>query len=435
MVYKKFLVYGMAKSGLATARYLLSKGHEVYIGDDKDLSIREDLPKGCQISKEGDYPKDIEALILAPGIPLTHPEPHKIVKWAKENNIEIISDIELFYRDYQENQNIKYIAVTGTNGKSTVTALTAHLLKEMGKKAYPCGNIGTAMFDVPLPETHAANESIYYVIEISSYQADLCHKFTPDSVCLINLTPDHIDRHGSIEGYFQAKMRLFEKIPYHGKAVITTKDEWGMRAIEIAKNIYEATTDEKLNVRDSIKNNNFLKGEHNYYNALTAFELIRAINLPAEKIYPHFANFIGLPHRCEFVATKKNITFINDSKATNAESSEKAITAFENIYWLVGGIAKSEGIEPLLDCLEQVNHVFIYGQDQKVFADSLRKTKKEFSVYHTMNEAFSASLLMALQDEEPATILLSPSAASFDGFKNFEHRGEVFKQLVAEVEA
>ena len=429
MLNHTYCVYGMAKSGLATARAIINAGGIVYCGDDKNLSERTDLPKGVQIFK-GNLPDNLTALILSPGIPMTYPAPHDIVVQAQKHDIPVWCDIELFYRTYHNRKNVKFIAVTGTNGKSTVTALTAYLLKSMGQTAYACGNIGTAMFDVPSPDMHPDNENIYYVIEISSYQADLCDAFQPDAVAFLNLTPDHIDRHGDIEGYFNAKMRLFKHTPYYGTAVVIQNDEYARRAKAIAKHTYAFTDDEYTKIRNAIQSNLYLRGNHNFENALAAYALVRGMGFDGDDICMHFADYVGLPHRCEYVGKKSNVVFINDSKATNAQATEMALLSYDNIYWLAGGIAKADGIEPLVPCLEYVNHVFVYGQDHLRFTDTLKHTKKEFSVYHTMLEAFDAAWNMAAQDSEDAVVLLSPAAASFDAFKNFEHRGEVFKQLV-----
>ena len=430
MLNGKFYIYGLGRSGLASAKAVIDAGGLAYMGDDKDLSQRKDLPKGGIIVAQG-FPDNIDAVILAPGIPLTHPEPHETVKAAQAKNYPIYCDIELFYRQYKNYKNAKFISITGTNGKSTVTALMTYVLKRLGADAYACGNFGRAIFDVPTPDQ--TNNDIYYVIETSSYQADLCEDFKPDIAAFLNLTPDHLDRHGDMKGYFQAKMRLFQKIPDYGTAIIMGDNEYSRQAKEIAKNYYQFSDKEYDEAKEALQNNPYLQGDHNIQNALCVLGALKSLGFEAKKILAEFMNFTGLAHRSEYVGMAQRVQFINDSKATNAEATECALKAYDNIYWLVGGVAKDGGISSLMSCLDGVNHVFIYGQDQKIFTDSVAQTNVSFDVFENMQNALQAAWQMASLKDHKATILLSPAAASFDAFDSFEHRGDIFKMLAEKI--
>lgn len=430
MLNGKFYIYGLGRSGLASAQAVINAGGLAYMGDDGDLSQRNNLPSGGIIVAQG-FPENIDAILLAPGVPYTHPEPHKVVKIAKEKNIPIYCDIELFYRQYHSHKNAKFIAITGTNGKSTVTALMSYVLKRLGVDSYACGNFGRAMFDVPTPDQ--TEKDIYYVIETSSYQADLCNAFKPDISVFLNLTPDHLDRHGDMNGYFQAKMRLFEKIPDHGKAIIMGDNAYSQDAKKIAQNYYDFVEEEYHQVKDVLVHNPYLQGVHNIENALCVLGALKSLGFEHKKILAEFMNFTGLSHRSEYVGIAKKVQFINDSKATNADATECALNAYDEIYWLVGGVAKAGGISSLISCLDGVNHVFIYGQDQKIFTDSIAQTNISFDVFDTMQQAVQAAWNMASLKGEKATILLSPAAASFDAFDSFEHRGDIFKRLAEKI--
>jgi UDP-N-acetylmuramoylalanine--D-glutamate ligase len=429
-----YLIYGMGKSGTATANAILNAGGSVYIGDDKPISD-DYLPnaKRININDNNPLPADLSAIITAPGLPFTHPKPHKIYDLARQFNIPVCCDIELFYRIYGHNKYAQFIAITGTNGKSTVTALTTHLLKQAGFDAFAGGNIGTAMFELPAP----SNKPIIYVLEISSYQADLCFDFAPDVIGFLNLTPDHIDRHGSIEGYFNSKMRLFSHLSTHGKAYIAGHElgnlgEFETQALDIAnKNNALITLDNTAmtQIQNLIADNPFLRGHHNYLNALTACAMCVGVGCDN---FVGLKDYVGLAHRSEFVVTKNNITFVNDSKATNADATRPALHAYKNIYWLAGGVPKAEGIDPLLDKdMINVTHAFFYGQAGEAFLNTAKKHHIPCDLFDNLQDALDAAYNMAKLDiHHHQTILLSPCCASFDAFDNFEHRGAVFKQLV-----
>ncbi len=427
-----YLVYGLGKSGLATAKAILNAGGTVYIGDDKPIDDTI-LPNAIRFNIKNNVLPNVTAIITAPGLAFTHPKPHQIYTLAQEFNIPVMCDIELFYRIFGQNPLAQFIAITGTNGKSTVTALTTHLLNKAGFNAFAGGNIGTAIFELPSP----TDTPIIYVLEISSYQADLCFEFAPDAIGFLNLTPDHIDRHGSIEGYFTSKMRLFLHLKTKGKAYIAGHelgklDYWESKALDYVEQhnaLITLNETQMAYIYDIIDNNPYLKGHHNYLNSMTAFALCLSIGC---EDFSGFKNYVGLPHRAEFITVKNNITFINDSKATNAEATRPALHAYKNIYWLAGGVAKSEGIEPLLEKdMLNLKHAYFYGEAKETFYNSAKNYNIPCTITDTLENALNLAFIAAKTNEsEEKTILLSPSCASFDAFNNFEHRGEVFKQLV-----
>lgn len=426
-----YIVYGLGKSGIATAKAILKAGGKVYIGDDNP--IQDDfLPEAQRLDLSMGKLPAAKALVAAPGIPLTHPKPHKVFDMAHQKNIPIICDIELFYHIHHTDPNVKWIAITGTNGKSTVTDLTTHILNQAGHRAFAGGNIGVAAFDLPIPD----GKPLTYVLEISSYQADLCHEFAPDAVGFLNLTPDHIDRHGSMDGYLQSKMRLFQHLGTKGKAYIAGHQErqlnqWEEQALQIAKfhkALFFHTAEDRGQIQNYCRHHPILAGEHQYMNALTACALAKMVDCSD---FSGIISYLGLEHRCEFVKKIDNIIFINDSKATNAEATKPALEAYKNIFWLAGGVAKAEGIAPLLQTgLDTVIKAYFYGEAKDNFAKAA-----EGIIPYVTTDTLENALKMAFNDaktneSEEKTILLSPSCASFDQFKNFEQRGTAFKEII-----
>lgn len=424
---KKFLVYGMGISGVKTAQAIVQSGGIVLCGDDHSIA-QQSFP--FQYYNEESSIDDVTAVILSPGIPLTHPKPHFIVTKAKKIALPIWCDIELFYRTFHAYSHIHFIAITGTNGKSSVTDMMTFLLNKTGHKAYSCGNIGTAIWDLPYQEIVAADHDIYLCIEVSSYQADLCHDFAPERAVFLNLTPDHIDRHGNIENYFMAKMRLFQHIHKNGIAVISGDSPYHERAREIAQNVAILSKQEKEEIISDLKNMPHLQGAHQQENIFSIAALLKTYHIAPKDFIPFLSEYKGLPHRMEVVAQKNHILFMNDSKATNAEATQKALTSDRSILWIAGGVAKQGGIEQLQNSFDRIEHTYLYGQDQVIFSETLKKNNVPFSCFETLEEAVRAAYYAALPLSKPVTILLSPAAASFDQFKNFAARGDCFKKYV-----
>ncbi|MFT6084747.1 MAG: UDP-N-acetylmuramoylalanine--D-glutamate ligase [Alphaproteobacteria bacterium] len=426
-----YIVYGMGKSGLATASAILKAGGTVYIGDDKIIDDTV-LPNAHRLDKSLKTLPKATALIGAPGIALTHPKPHHIYELANAVKMPILCDVELFYRVYHRQSNVQFIAITGTNGKSTTTAITTHLLNHAGHNAVYGGNIGTAVFELVID-----HKPIIYVLEVSSYQADMCFDFAPDSIGFLNLTPDHIDRHGTIDTYFASKMRLFQHLSIKGKAHISGHEfnqlgAWETKAVHLANQhnaLITLSEAQCTQIKELIKNNPYLAGNHNYTNSLTACALIYALGIDD---FSGLLTYQGLPHRTEFVTKKHEIQFINDSKATNAEATRPALNAYKNIYWLAGGVQKSEGIMPLIKHdVSQVKHAYFYGEAGARFYEVAEAHNLPCTLSDTLENALKIAFKDAKGDESlEKTVLLSPSCASFDAFSNFEHRGNFFKQLV-----
>jgi len=370
---KPVAVFGLGKSGMASIAALKNAGVRVLAGDDKaDYD-------GERLTNENI--KDCAALILAPGVPLYFPEPHPIVKAARAAGVEIIGDIELLYR---AGLGRKIVAITGTNGKSTTTALTAHVLAECGLDVAVGGNIG-----MPVLGLEAPPEGGVFVLEVSSYQIDLCRDFAPDIGLLLNITPDHIDRHGSFEAYKACKMRMIE-------------------ASDIA----------------------IMEGN----NQQAARQVAEIFGFSDEAISGALASFKNLPHRLEYVRRIGHVSYINDSKATNGEATKYALGNFDNVYLIAGGLAKDGGLEGLQDLLGKVAHVFLIGEAAEDFAAWLTAQGMDYSQCGTLDKAVQAAHDMAqdavAQSGQEAFVLLSPACASFDQYQSFEHRGDAFRALV-----
>lgn len=399
----KYAVFGLGKSGLASVEYLGEK--LAYCWDDNSTHSS---PKFIH-PDQWDWEK-IDALILAPGIPLTHPAPHYIVVAAHANNTPVICDVEILWQD---NQQAKFIGITGTNGKSTTTALLAHVLANNGLDVAVGGNLGQAALTL--------GKHDYYIIEMSSYQLDLIEKTRLNIAIWLNTTPDHLDRHGDMAGYIAAKYRIFKND--NDVKIIGVDDETGRN------NLAQNNGAIPISREDSLGEFGNLPGKHNVQNIAAVFAACRALNIPDEKITSAILSFPGLEHRLEFVTKKNGIKFINDSKATNAESAACALEAFNNIHWLAGGVAKAGGITSLEPLFPRIKKAYLFGQAASEFANTL-EGKTEYEVFDTLESATKAAMQSAANDEQ-STILLSPACASFDQFKNFEERGEQFKKIVS----
>lgn len=354
--------------------------------------------------------KRIDALVLSPGIPLTHPKPHHVVELAKKHNKKIICDIELLYLDNSDYS--RFIGITGTNGKSTTTALIGHILKEAGYDVAVGGNLGTPALTL--------GKHKYYVLEMSSYQLDLIDKTRFDVAVWINISPDHIDRHGDIEGYVKAKKHIFKN--GNETAIIGIDDPYSGAVADEIKDVIRISNKDKLG--DFPR----LPGEHNRQNINAAYQAAKAVGVSDAKILASIATFPGLEHRIEQVAEINGVKFVNDSKATNADSTQHALAAFENIYWILGGVPKDGGISSLEKFFPRIKKAYLIGQATEEFAKTL-EGKVQYEKCGDMTNAVKK----AAADAKNGVVLLSPACASFDQFKNFEERGAFFKKLVLEL--
>jgi UDP-N-acetylmuramoylalanine--D-glutamate ligase len=446
---KKVAVFGLGGSGLASARALLAGAADVVAFDDDAVSVAKASAAGIPTAdlRRLDWSK-IAALVLAPGVPLTHPAPHWTVELAKKNAVEVIGDIELFCRErrYVAPES-PFVAVTGTNGKSTTTALIAHLAAAAGMDAQLGGNIGTAILSLLPPGAGRV-----HVIECSSYQIDLAPSLDPSIGILINLTADHLDRHGTMEHYAAVKERLVAGVPKQGTAIIGVDDEWCQRIASrlaqsgkhlvrvsvrhaLAEGVYVerqrimSAVDGKATPITEIGGIGPLRGLHNAQNAACAAAAALALGLDAAAIQAGLRSFPGLAHRMEEVGRRGAVLFVNDSKATNADSAAQALVCFNDIFWIAGGKPKTGGIESLRPFFPHVRKAYLIGEAANEFAKTLADVPHEID--GTLDKALAAAARDAGASSagEPV-VLLSPACASFDQYRNFELRGDAFRDLV-----
>jgi UDP-N-acetylmuramoylalanine--D-glutamate ligase len=446
---KDVAVFGMGLSGIAAGRSLLSGGAAVYAWDDSERGREAARAAGLPLAdlKNQNWRK-FDALVLAPGVPLTHPEPHWTVKLAHRHGVEIFGDTEIFCRERRAaGADTKLAAITGTNGKSTTTALTAHLLGAAGCDALSGGNIGTAVLGLP---PFASGR--HYVLEFSSFQLDLTPSLHADAAALLNLTPDHLDRHGTMDHYAAVKAKIFEHIPASGCAVIGADDAYcdAIAAQAIARGTKVARISAKTPVSDGIyasgtelfetvggaiinrtdlRGISSLRGSHNAQNAAAALALARSLGLPWDALAEALRTFPGLAHRMEEVRRIHRVLFINDSKATNADAAERALASFSNIYWIAGGKPKEGGIASLAPYFSRIAKAYLIGEAAAAFAETL-KGHVEFAQSETLDRAVAEAAADALAQKGDAVVLLSPACASYDQFPNFEVRGDKFRSLV-----
>ncbi|MFS2318376.1 UDP-N-acetylmuramoyl-L-alanine--D-glutamate ligase [Maricaulis sp. D1M11] len=450
---RRVAIFGLGRTGIATARALQASGADVIAWDDgaAGRSAAEQAGLTLVDLRRRDW-GDISALILSPGVPLTHPAPHPVVELARAVDIPVIGDTELFAQAIAalpEKKRPQIVGITGTNGKSTTTALVAHILAEAGRRVQVGGNIGTAILslDPPRPGT-------VYVIELSSYQLDLTHTLACDVAVCLNLSPDHLDRHGGFEGYAAAKARIFSMQSTTGKAVIGVDDphcqammtgltrsrarDWvtpiasgrvfshGVYAL--SGTLYDAMGGVSQPVM-TLEDAPALPGRHNAQNAAAALAVVRHLGLSPQTAVAAMKTFPGLAHRQERVGERDGVVFVNDSKATNGEAAVQALTCYPRIYWLAGGQAKTDGLESTLDHLDGVQQAFLFGEAGPSFATALIG-RVEADISATLDEALDKAIAAARADGEGGVVLLSPAAASFDQYSSFEARGDAFRTAV-----
>jgi UDP-N-acetylmuramoylalanine--D-glutamate ligase len=447
---KKVALFGLARSGLACAEALRLAGAQVVAWDDSEAAVDAAKAQNLPVSDlRGIDFTTLDSLILSPGVPLTHPEPHWTVVKAKVAGLEIIGDTEVFQREVA-GTGARIVAITGTNGKSTTTALIGHIFRASGRDVDVGGNIGTAAFLMRPPV-----KDRIYVLELSSFQIDLMPGLKPDVGILINLTPDHLDRHGSMEKYAAIKARMFSKQDATDTAVIGVDDECcaeiamgikngvTVRAVSVVHEIEEGVSavggilrdwqNGKEVARIELHEMPALRGSHNWQNACMAYSAARAFGLSVAEITRAMESFPGLAHRMQEVGCLGHVPFINDSKATNADAAAKALASFEDIFWIAGGIAKAGGIEPLASFFPRIEKAFLIGEAADTFAKTL-SGKVPYELCGTLDKAVFASARDAVNSEKAnAVVLLSPACASFDHYRNFEIRGDAFVKLVSEL--
>ncbi len=438
-------VLGLGRSGLAAARALAAGGAVPVCWDDGEAARAKVTGfEVADIAREREA-AGLTALILSPGIPHLYPRPHPAVLRAWDNGIPVDNDVGLFFRalaelEIDDDPLPRVIAVTGSNGKSTTTALIHHILKSADRRTQMGGNIGRGLLDLEPPRV---GEIV--VVELSSYQIDLARALAPDVAVFLNLSPDHLDRHGGMGGYFAAKKRLFE-IGAPATAVIGIDEPEGRYLASICDDpvLVSTTVRPRAGARSVFMNRNHLTewrgkqvaavdmrqapallGRHNHQNACAAWAACRAVGLPPRQIEEALATFPGLAHRMERIGSENGVTFVNDSKATNADAAEKAILSYDRIRWIAGGKPKEGGIEPLRRLFGRIAKAYLIGEAADAFAVTLGDTP------HALCGTLDAAVATAAAEAEPGdTVLLSPACASFDQFFDFEARGEAFRALV-----
>jgi UDP-N-acetylmuramoylalanine--D-glutamate ligase len=443
---KSVAVFGLARSGISCAQALKRGGSRVYAWDDSEPSVAKAAGEGIAITNLHDVDfKTLDALVLSPGVPLTHPAPHWTVVKAKAAGIEIIGDTEVFLRDVAKS-DAKVVAITGTNGKSTTTALIGHVLKHSGFAVEVGGNIGLAVCNLSEPRP-----GLIYVLELSSFQIDLTPSLAPDVGVLTNLTPDHLDRHGTMEHYAEVKSRMFQKQTASQVALVCVDDDWCRAiaetkreaktiAVSVTRDVAGLSAPEGV-IKDSTRASQpldlsqmkSLRGRHNWQNAAMAYGVAQAFDVAIDVVAKAMQSFPGLAHRMQEVGRVGAVPFVNDSKATNADAAEKALASYDNIYWIAGGIAKSGGIESLAPYFDRITRAYLIGVAAQDFAKVLGDKVAHVEV-ETLDRAVEAAARDAAADVSgQAVVLFSPACASFDQYKNFEVRGDAFVSLVSKL--
>ncbi|MDB5441045.1 MAG: UDP-N-acetylmuramoylalanine--D-glutamate ligase [Caulobacteraceae bacterium] len=450
---REVAVFGLGRTGLTAARALIAGGAKVALWDDKPASRAIAQAEGLEVVdlNQADWSR-FSALLLSPGVPLTHPEPHWTVVKAKAAGVEVLGDVELFARTIAAapgHKRPKVCAITGSNGKSTTTALIGHICRQAGRDARVGGNIGIGLLG--LDDMHGG---AIYVLELSSYQLDLTSSLKADVAILLNISPDHLDRHGGMDGYVAAKRRVLLNQVKGDTAVIGVDDDYcqqictdiiasnhrTIRPISAGKAIgrgvyvlqgvlYDATGERVVEIADLIRARS-LPGRHNWQNAAAAYAACRALGIPAGEVAQGLMSFPGLAHRMEQVGQLGRVRFINDSKATNADAARQALSSYPKVYWIAGGVAKAGGVSSLDDLFPRVAKAYLIGEASGDFARTL-EGHAPFDELGTLEAATAAAYADAAATGEDAIVLLSPACASFDQFSDFEARGDAFRGYVA----
>jgi UDP-N-acetylmuramoylalanine--D-glutamate ligase len=448
---QRIAVLGLGRSGLAVARALTAGGATPLLWDDSEEARANAIAEGFQMTDlaKASALEQADMLIVSPGIPHLYPKPHPVIAIAYEYGVPVDNDIGLFFRSYATNGWNSFevlprvIAVTGSNGKSTTSALLHHICQTAGRPVQLAGNIGRGVLDL-----EPAIDGEVAVLELSSYQTELARALTPDVAVFTNLSPDHLDRHAGLGGYFAAKRRLFSE-GGPDRAIIGVDEPEGLM---LANQMSETRVDDQV-IRVSVTRKltgpgwqvfarkgflseyrkgrqvasvdlravRALPGQHNHQNACAAYAAARTLGIAPKVIEAAFHSFAGLPHRSQVIGVAKGVTVVNDSKATNVDSAAQALQAFENIRWIAGGLGKDGGIEGLLPHLGSVSKAYLIGHSAREFGLAMGQTPHE--ICETMARAVARAFEEA---EEGDTVLLAPAAASFDQYPDFEKRGEDF---------
>ncbi len=430
MAGKTIAVLGLGRSGIASVKALLAAGAKVFAYDDHNPN--HDLPAEAVLTPPEKWPWEALAyLVISPGIPHAFPAPHKAAQMALSHDVPIITDVELLM---QAQPRARIVGITGTNGKSTTTMLICHLLNAGGIAAVAGGNIGIPVLDLDDPGDGGA-----IVLELSSYQLETVPSLKLEAGAIINITPDHLDRHCGWGGYVTAKTRLTEAIIPEGLLVLGSDDALAPLAGLCAARTERIDADTLEDIKNKDIKNPALAGAHNIENAAIALKICAYLGAAwdslggdssqGDALQAGLMSFKGLPHRMEQLGSHGGIQFVNDSKATNAQAAEKALKSFSSIYWIAGGQEKQSGITTLADSLDNVVRAYLIGEAAEHFATDI-EPHVPCQLSGTLGEATRQAISDAISEQcENATILLAPAAASFDQFSNFEERGDSFRLL------
>ena len=443
-------VFGLGASGRAAAIALSRSGADVWAWDDSEKARERAAAEGVPLRSPAkiDWRKQ-KTLVWSPGIPHARPKPHPLAEAALKANVELICDIELLARAQGD---AAYVGVTGTNGKSTTTALIGHVARGSGRKVEVGGNLG-----VPALELAPLGGDGIYVLEMSSYQLELTYSLAFDVAVLLNISPDHLDRHGGLEGYVKAKRRIFHNRNKPRTVIVGVDDDNSRGIFDELKGAGERTVIPISGfgpaaggvyatggwLHDDTGGGNLrvcrlasvasLRGDHNGQNAAAAYAACRAVGILPSEIAERLRSFPGLAHRQEIVALKDGVLYVNDSKATNADAADRAIRAYDHIYWIAGGQAKEGGIDGLTNDFPRIERAFLIGEAAEDFA-SVLSGRVDCEVSGTLETAVRSARDAAMADRlERPVVLLSPACASWDQFKSFEDRGDAFRRLVEQL--
>jgi len=451
-------VFGLGVTGISVCDSLIASGARVFTWDESGAARKRTVNTEYLSEHPKQWPwKEMAAIVVSPGVPLTHPKPHPIVRKARSENIPVIGDTELFARAVNaldEADRPRIIAITGSNGKSTTTALIGHILRSAGENVHVGGNIGEPV--LTLDELEADN---FYVIEMSSFQLDLTYNMRANAAVFLNVTPDHIERHGNITGYVNAKKRIFKNQQKSDIAVIgvddgytqivctelTAADDRQVMAVSsqgtLGRGVYVLdgklfyNCDGKTTLAGDLASAQSLRGVHNHQNAAAALAVCRHFGVAPAVAVKSMNRFDGLAHRMEEVGRSGKTVFINDSKATNAGAAARALMSYDEIYWIAGGKAKAGGAAPLRDLMGRVKRAYLIGEAAPLFEQQLGDDVKCIQCGDLNSAVASARADAAKSKAAAPVVLFSPACASYDQFKNFEERGDAFRDLASGAQA
>jgi UDP-N-acetylmuramoylalanine--D-glutamate ligase len=449
---KRIAVMGLGVAGLPAARALTASGAEVLAWDDGAEQRAAARSAGVPVADlvAADW-AGIDMLVLSPGIPHTFPKPHPVADLARRRGAAIVCDVDLLGR---AEPDATFVGITGTNGKSTTTALIAHILKSAGRRIEVGGNLGPAVLDfAPL------GRGGIYVLEMSSYQLERTFSITFDVAVLLNVSPNHIDRHGDLAGYVAAKTRIFAGGGKRRTAVVGIDDaecrrvadalsqDPALRVVRITRDppgpdmvgaegttLVDRSEGVARNVLDLAEAPD-LHGRHNAQNAAAAYAAARALGVAPEAIAAAMKTYRSLPHRLERVGTVDGILYVNDSKATSPDATVWALTSYDRVYWIAGGLSKEVGYEPLVPCLARIAHAFLIGQAADEIAAFLARHAVPHTLSGTLERAVASAHAKARAERAARVVLLSPACASFDQYRSFGARGDAFRALVGKLGA